>query len=1408
MAYLDDILREYGVASARPAARAATHMPTPEEEETYEGLGSSALSALQYIGGSLDKPGSAVRGLLAGRPDQLLNLIPFSDFMGLTETRNRTSGRDLLRQYGAIGGKDNWYNFAGGLALEIATDPLTFLGPLTSASKTAAGKAAARAGQFQHLSAAERVGGSLNKVMDKMAREAAALGNDTALNAFKQNISHTMKKMNLDEAGQAAFLEQPLAGMLNVGIPGMPSMQRQLGAGAAQGSRTMRAAEGVDALMDGLKRGKIPEAVPLVGGMSPGTIMSEAFSPSALGRKMSSSQAAVRSATPLIEETMNMWKSTQQDLYDTLRRHGISPEEATPMLERAGPIGDVTKLRDRIKDIEGNHGAQAELFADLWDLTPAAKAEVAPGLEKVFKLYDDMHKMQVNAGLEPTFFHGEYAAYSPLRSKILDETENVTRHIGQKDELQRAVNKSRYKDLDMPGGAAGVERALHDKVLRAINDRNAAAALSDIVSDEVMDNFFKHAQASGVDYTPIEFLGRWVDDGQKGRHYEMGVTDEAGVFTQIDHMPAPNLSEAQLKAAKKQIKDGVELSRDTLPKHRKSIDAVDEAINYANDTFLYKTPAAGAAARAMKGGFLEEAKKLLGPSVEDVNKAGVDLADHIHRSSGIDDLPTPAQVKESFNQQNPDFINQKTDKAAAKAARKAAPNKEAGKEAARQVMEAGKASRAERKAAMDAARDAINEAKASAKVVKDAMGQQAKNSKLLSQVEEYTAEKAMAALRKAAKADENFQLPKSLEQFGGSLDEIDGAIRAADAKLDHAKGIAEFNGSAPAKFAEDGAPFWNKEYRTVANAKIAHAAYMTRNARAATMAFAEDAVDAAEQIPGHISLPEAMREAGITGMNANRRIAEDLLSANKISPEVFENIANGIAEDGVNVLDQFTVPHGTMKDFEFLKKTAETPGALFPIINAIDVATNVTKAHFTITRPSFHGRNALTLIWQDFLSGGHKNVTGMYRAVKNKITLFTKDGVIEGSSDWAVFHGMDLTDEAATNVLRNRHVLHEVSAPHSGQITEKVGQASHRPPPLFQEQVPGTKRQSTLKGVFKKMKPDIPVGVSGSAKAKSYAHQITNPTALRGGATEAEQWIPIKVGEAAADFGETTGRSMTWLRKLEEGQSWAQASIETNAAHVDYKALTRVERDYLKRVMPWYTFNRRMIPWQLGEIAQNPGGIVAQTIRAAGTPEGFVPEQAVGGIPVGEEKDGMQKYVTLDLPHETINSLFKIEPTMLGTVQQTMMGHMAQGHPLLKGPAEVAFGKSTHRGGQELSSMRGPLTPLNPSNEDWRPGGTVVSSIIGNSPVMPYLTQLKSIRDDRKSVLERGINLLTGISSHDVDVAASEARAKGKHAREKLKEQGWREFSRLYNNSEVPLTEEQKLLVAAEKMVGKRRASL
>ena len=79
------------------------------------------LNAAAGLGNLLDTPGSMVRDTLAGQNpfDQLAN--PFS-------SANRFSGRDLLRHYGLAGHEDTWGNFAGGLATELATDPLNLVG--------------------------------------------------------------------------------------------------------------------------------------------------------------------------------------------------------------------------------------------------------------------------------------------------------------------------------------------------------------------------------------------------------------------------------------------------------------------------------------------------------------------------------------------------------------------------------------------------------------------------------------------------------------------------------------------------------------------------------------------------------------------------------------------------------------------------------------------------------------------------------------------------------------------------------------------------------------------------------------------------------------------------------------------------------------------------------------------------------------------------------------------------------------------------------------------------------------------------------------------------------------------------------------------------------------------------------
>lgn len=119
-------------------------MPTDqtEQDSLFGQIARTAWSPIQFLLQTLDKPGRAARGLLGGRPDELANLIPFSDSIGLTDPEHSLSGRDLLRQAGVAGEDDNWGNFLAGLGVDIATDPLNFLTFGTKAALTPAGKIA------------------------------------------------------------------------------------------------------------------------------------------------------------------------------------------------------------------------------------------------------------------------------------------------------------------------------------------------------------------------------------------------------------------------------------------------------------------------------------------------------------------------------------------------------------------------------------------------------------------------------------------------------------------------------------------------------------------------------------------------------------------------------------------------------------------------------------------------------------------------------------------------------------------------------------------------------------------------------------------------------------------------------------------------------------------------------------------------------------------------------------------------------------------------------------------------------------------------------------------------------------------------------------------------------------------
>lgn len=85
------------------------------------------FDALDYILGTLDKPGRATRGLLGGNAREGLGFIPFSDTLGLTDKSEAVSGRDLLTAHGIKTGSDFGDSILG-FGAELALDPTTYLG--------------------------------------------------------------------------------------------------------------------------------------------------------------------------------------------------------------------------------------------------------------------------------------------------------------------------------------------------------------------------------------------------------------------------------------------------------------------------------------------------------------------------------------------------------------------------------------------------------------------------------------------------------------------------------------------------------------------------------------------------------------------------------------------------------------------------------------------------------------------------------------------------------------------------------------------------------------------------------------------------------------------------------------------------------------------------------------------------------------------------------------------------------------------------------------------------------------------------------------------------------------------------------------------------------------------------------
>lgn len=265
----------------------------------------------------------------------------------------------------------------------------------------------------------------------------------------------------------------------------------------------------------------------------------------------------------------------------------------------------------------------------------------------------------------------------------------------------------------------------------------------------------------------------------------------------------------------------------------------------------------------------------------------------------------------------------------------------------------------------------------------------------------------------------------------------------------------------------------------------------------------------------------------------------------------------------------------------------------------------------------------------------------------------------------------------------------------------------------------------------------------------------------------------LELGDRAAETTDAGNRYGTYLNQIRQGAAPSEAMRVADLTQVRYSpdAFTDIERDVAKRIFPFYSYTRGIMPLIADELVNRPQGLMGKSIRAitrAGEPseDNFVPEYLrqsaaiplPSGLPfVGLDSDSnLQRFLTnIDLPFESVINLFTPGTggtsfdALSNTVQKTALNVLGQSNPLIKGPLEAATNRQFYSG-RQLSDLYSMFEQT--LGQPGRALEQVAVNLPGGSRVVGTARQLM---DDRLDPSEKWskilVNALTGLKFQDVD---------------------------------------------------------
>jgi hypothetical protein len=344
--------------------------------------------------------------------------------------------------------------------------------------------------------------------------------------------------------------------------------------------------------------------------------------------------------------------------------------------------------------------------------------------------------------------------------------------------------------------------------------------------------------------------------------------------------------------------------------------------------------------------------------------------------------------------------------------------------------------------------------------------------------------------------------------------------------------------------------------------------------------------------------------------------AADFVKVDEASKGVMTQLAKHLG--GTNPLNAY-VPAEIKEDALRMVKGFSSPEPAGAVVGAVDKFTNAFKVS-ALARPS--------RILRDFYSGQFMNwVSGLFspQSLADAHQIMTKglDAVVSGADQ--IFK--DMTPQQATQQLVKELFAQKIVQPFGGEFNDLVAPG-----------VSGSKLLGEVPG-------GVPMTAKGALVEQWKQEGRFNPLRVRGvgmpgQAANETQFAVAKMFENAASYSDGLNRIAPYIEARRMGMTPEVAARKVKLAQVDYSALTSTERSVLKRVLPFYTFTKKMTPVVLNELIEKPGGRLAQTIRAenASRDDQFLPPYLAPGLAIrlpeslGPENGDTRFLTSIDLP--------------------------------------------------------------------------------------------------------------------------------------------------------------------------------